>query len=74
MGDYALAYVLIGVIGLILLFCFLKMHEYLKQINEKMDSILKEMQDANKSVSGKMDKLVDEMFEVNRSINDIKRK
>lgn len=36
MGDYALAYVLIGVIGLIMLFCFLKMHEYLKQINEKL--------------------------------------
>lgn len=44
MGDYALAYVLIGVIGLIMLFCFLKMHEYLKQINEKMDRILKQLE------------------------------
>ena len=41
MGDFALAYVLIGVIGLILLFCFLKMHENLKQINEKMDKIVR---------------------------------
>lgn len=39
MGDYALAYILIGVIGLVMLFCFLKMHEYLKQINEKMDKV-----------------------------------
>lgn len=74
MGDYALAYILIGVIGLILLFCFLKMHEYLKQINEKMDSILNEMKNTNNALNGKVDKLVDGMFEVNRSINDIKRK
>lgn len=74
MGDYALAYVLIGVIGLILLFCFLKMHEYLKQINEKMDGILNEMKNTNNALNGKVDKLVDGMFEVNRTINDIKRK
>lgn len=74
MGDYALAYVLIGVIGLIMLFCFLKMHEYLKQINEKMNNILAEMKDANKSVNAKADKLIDGLFEANRTINDIKRK
>lgn len=74
MGDYALAYILIGVIGLIMLFCFLKMHEYLKQINEKMDGILNEMKNTNNALNGKVDKLVDGMFEVNRTINDIKRK
>lgn len=72
MGDYTLAYILIGVIGLIMLFCFLKMHEYLKQINEKMDGILNEMKNTNNALNGKVDKLVDGMFEVNRTINDIK--
>lgn len=43
MGDYAVAYILISVIGLIMLFCFLRMHEYLKQINEKMDKILSKL-------------------------------
>lgn len=43
MGDYAVAYILIGVIGLALLFCFLKMHEYLKLINGKMDKILSKL-------------------------------
>lgn len=48
MGDYALAYVLIGVIGLIMLFCFLRMHEYLKQINEKMDRICRLLEEQGK--------------------------
>lgn len=74
MGDYAMAYILIGVIGLILLFCFLKMHEYLKQINEKMDTIISAMNDVSKSFNDKADKVVDGMVEANRSINEIKRK
>lgn len=36
MGDYAVAYILAGVISLVMLFCFLRMHEYLKQMNEKL--------------------------------------
>lgn len=36
MGDYAVAYILAGVIWLVMLFCFLRMHEFLKQINEKL--------------------------------------
>lgn len=47
MGDYAVAYILIGVIGLVMLFCFLKMHEYLKQINEKMDKIVSTLEKKN---------------------------
>lgn len=47
MGDYALAYILIGVIGLVMLFCFLKMHEYLKQINEKMDKVCRLLEEKN---------------------------
>lgn len=40
MGDYIVAYILIAVIGFVMLFCFLRMHEYLKQINDKMDKIV----------------------------------
>lgn len=47
MGDYALVYILIGVIGLVMLFCFLKMHEYLKQINEKMDKVCRLLEEKN---------------------------
>lgn len=72
MGDYALAYILIGVIGLILLFCFLKMHEYLKQINEKMDNILSEIKNSNNALSNKTEKMVDELINANRTLNDIK--
>lgn len=74
MGDFALAYVLIGVIGLIMLFCFLKMHEYLKQINEKMDKIISEMNSANNSATGKVEKVLDEVIYLNKSVDEIKRK
>lgn len=74
MGDFALAYILIGVIGLIMLFCFLKMHEYLKQINEKMNTIISEMKDMNKNVTDKSEKIVDNLIDVSRAVNDIKRK
>lgn len=47
MGDYAVAYILIGVIGLIMLFCFLKMHEYLKNIDAKMSQILEKLDRKN---------------------------
>lgn len=74
MGDYALAYVLIGVIGLIMLFCFLKMHEYLKQINEKMDKVLSEIKNSNNALSNKTEKMVDELINANRTLNDLRNK
>lgn len=74
MGDYWLAYLLIGVIGLILLFCFLKMHEFLKQINEKMNTIVAEVRDTNKVLRDNTDKIINELVSANRTLNDIKKK
>lgn len=36
MGDFTMVYVFIAIIGLVMLFSFLKMHENLKSINEKL--------------------------------------
>ena len=74
MGDYWLAYLLIGIIGLILLFCFLKMHEFLKQINEKMNTIVAEVRDTNKVLRDSTDKIINELVSANRTLNDIKKK
>lgn len=48
MGDFAVAYILIGVIGLILLFVFLKMHEHLKNIDDKMDTVIQYLEESSK--------------------------
>lgn len=74
MGDYWLAYVLIAVIGFILLGCFLKMHEYLKQMNEKMDTIISEMKNTSKTVSDKAEKIDDHLINVNRKLSSIESK